>query len=427
MMSDETRETIDSPLDGVLRSLPEETPPPDLEGRILDATSKEKGKVLRPRRPFRGWLPELLAAAAVVALILASQIPRAYRGTGRGAERVSMATEPAAAPEAKTGTPAGAAKGALPEEGTVAAWSPYNRAEGAAAEEAVPMAKSGADDRASAKDYSDAVAPLPLDAARSEEERNRLQRRGDAFAAKTAPVAPPGGSGYMGSTGPRLPDDFEAPEKPWRDESSARQQVTSKKLELEVKNVEDAFDKSKSIIEKAHGIVESENLEVRYKQPSRAEITARVPLDQIDGVMAQLRELGKVLKLSGEAADVSQRYYGQGEQLRDMGQNETELVDKYLKETNPQRKQQLYNQIMSIRESYKRPKSALQDLSEQTHSVLLELTFTGRSGATEFLPKSGEWTGHAALWLLVTAVYWAPAAFVVWLVWRRVKLPVRDG
>jgi len=424
-MSDETRETIDSPLDGVLRSLPEETPPPDLEGRILDATSKENAKVLRPRRPFRGWLPELLAAAAVVVLIVASQIPRAYMSGGRGPATVAGAVSPSTAPQAKTGASVDAGKATKAE---------------------VRYGGKGAEPQASAEGYArrapkeEAMAPLPVgEEAKSAGASRRVEPEAIAAAAETAapsaqerlatksaPVGPPGGSaGYMGSTGPRLPGDFEAPEKPWRDDSGARQQVTSKKLELEVKNVEDAFDRSKSIIEKAHGIVESENLEVRYKQPSRAEITARVPLDQIDGTMAQLRELGKVLRLSGEAADVSQQYYGQGEQLRDMGQNESELVDKYMKETNAQRKQQLYNQIMAIREGYKRPKSAMQDLSEKTHSVLLELTLTGRAGPTEFLPKSGEWTGHAALWLLVTSVYWAPAAFIVWLVWRRAKLPGR--
>ena len=208
--------------------------------------------------------------------------------------------------------------------------------------------------------------------------------------------------------------------KPWRDDSGQRQKITRRELELAVEDVEEAYDRSASIIEKAAGYVDTEEIRIdEESKKKQAIVSARVPVDRLDDVVDSLRELGEVVRLVGESEDRTKEYYGQGSNIRELGARECELVDKYLKEKNRSRKRELYRQIMALREQNKQRKDTLQDLSEQTHFAYLELTLVQKFGPRAFLNDTAERMVLIASWVGATAMFWAPIVLIALVIWRR--------
>jgi hypothetical protein len=334
-------------------------------------------------------------------MIFSTQIPRMMGGKYPTSEQQQVAAAP------------------TPTAGTYYRGSaPKDRAGTAAGAESMPArARASVMGRATRVDADEATGRLYYDGApRAEPEQRARDAVEDQQASPaTRPPPPPPSGGGAGA----LPKQFDAPGTPWRDSSGDRQMIRAKQLDLEVKKVEDAYDRSKTIIEKAHGILVSEDMDVRRHGDARAKITARLPVDQVDGVIAQLRELGRVLRLSSDSTDRTKDYYGQGETILEGGASEDDLVKAYEAEQNSYRKEQLLQQIKSLRERMKGQKGQLTDLSDLTHSVLLELTLIGRRGPVEFLPEAFTGVGTAALWVLVTGIFWGPLAIASWVLWRR--------
>jgi len=211
-----------------------------------------------------------------------------------------------------------------------------------------------------------------------------------------------------------------APTKPWRDTSDERQKITRKEMEIEVRDVEDAHGRATSIIESAGGYVETEEVQLGQNDRSQAHLVARVPVTNLNDVVGQLRKLGKVLSLVGESDDRTKEYASRGAAIRELGARECELVEKYEKEKNRYRRQQLYQQIMAIREQNKQAKQPLLELSDKTHLASLDLTMVEAGGPGRFLSNVFGNAGTAALWLAVSAIFWVPALLVITLLWRQI-------
>ena len=209
------------------------------------------------------------------------------------------------------------------------------------------------------------------------------------------------------------------PTRPWRDDSGERQKIAHKDLELAVEDVEEAYDEAASIIEKAGGYVDTENITVEESGEKQAVISARVPVDQLDDVVAGLRKLGEVISLVGESEDRTKEYDGRGAEIRDLGAEEVELVAKYEKEKNKARKRELYRRIMALREQNSRHKATLKDLSDRTHFAYLELILVEKLSPRAFLNDIVENMAFLGSWIGATAVFWVPALIIVLAVWRR--------
>ena len=227
-----------------------------------------------------------------------------------------------------------------------------------------------------------------------------------------SPAASPSATSHAKTTAP------DAATTPWRDESGERQAVISKAMDIEVEKVEDAHDKAVAIVEKSGGFVKDEDMKLSQSGTNTGHILARVPTDRVDGVVAQLRELGKVLRLVGRSEDVTKEYTSQGGNIREQGASEDELVAKYEKETNPDRKRELYRQIQANRQANHVQKGSLSDLSEKTHFALIDLTLVEKASPGAFFVRSLGGAGTAIKWLAATAVFWLPFLIVGWLIWR---------
>ncbi len=205
----------------------------------------------------------------------------------------------------------------------------------------------------------------------------------------------------------------QAPQKPWRDESGDRQKITRKEMELAVEDVQKAYDDAASIIERADGYVDSDTLVVEQEETDRAHISARVPVWELADVIDRLRELGEVVRLAGETDDLTQEYYAQGSDIRDLGAKEVELVERYEKEKNRARKRALYQQIMAIRAQNSGRKDNLSTLSDQTHYAFLELDLVEKLTPRGFLGDMTEKMAHVGSWAGATAIFWIPLLVLI--------------
>jgi len=213
---------------------------------------------------------------------------------------------------------------------------------------------------------------------------------------------------------------LDATTRPWRDQSGERQKITRKEMKLEAEDVEDAHERAVSIITKADGYVDTEELRINERGEGEAVISARVPVDALDGVVAQLRELGKVVTLQGESEDRTKEYNARGQSIRDLAEREMALVAQYEQEKDRYRKQQLYAQIQSVRAQIRGQKPGLLDLSDQTHFAFLNVTIVQATGPRQFLHRISGSVPTAAAWLAISAIFWVPLLVVVIALWRRV-------
>ncbi|HOS95039.1 MAG TPA: DUF4349 domain-containing protein, partial [Armatimonadota bacterium] len=248
------------------------------------------------------------------------------------------------------------------------------------------------------------------------------RRRADEMAKMApstgSPLAAPGAMAGAAPQSYREPSLQDQP-MPWYDTSGGRQQELTRTLEVEVRKVEEAHDRAVSLVEKSGGFVLSQDLRVEEGEPGVSRITARVPLDRIDGVVAQLRDMGKTLKLVGESEDRTREYYGRGGGIRQSGASEDELVRQYEKATDPEQKRQLKAQIDALRQMTDAQKEQLLQMEERVRFALLDLTLLEERGPMRFLGRVGENALKLLSWVLVSSVIWVPALVVVWVVRRR--------
>lgn len=408
-----------SPLDEVLEQLPDEEPPSDLQTRCVSALRSAQAE--HPREPAGPLWPAMvksvagLAAAFVLVVALSTALqPRlgrapSTRPSWRAQAERPLTTDAPAAEEAPESIEA------LPQRLPSAPPTARGRTERADAIPSLgskyrPAPASAGVDHVDGHSVFDSFGGPADDRVRAAQQRLGTELEAEVPAGDEVLRAPADYLDFPGSP----------PAKPWRDLSGDRQKVTHKEMGMEVKDVEDAHQRATSIIEKADGYVQSEELRIGQGERDTAHLLARVPIESLDGVVAQLRDLGRVVKLIGQTDDETKEYYARGARIRELGAKECELVEKYLKETNRHRKQQLYSQIMSIREQNRQQKEPLLELSDKTHFAFLDLTLIEAGGPGRFLSRVLANAGNVGLWLAVSAIFWVPAMLVITLLWRHV-------
>jgi hypothetical protein len=410
-MRPETPEACDSPLEEVLASLPEEEPPANLEQRCLGAVRDLDSRARFARR--RGyWKPVVIAAAAgLVFTLLGVSSLQSLLPSGRANQALSNVNQlrlsEAPAPATTPAAPANTVLGGTGRDSEALSPSPPPGGPGAAGGAEWGTTQAGAGAAPAAKPLSQ----LPKARPGTQEEYARDDTGADTQAAE----APPPVLGL-----PSYPSPSEnGPERPWRDTSPDRQKITHAILSLLVKDVQEAYDEAKSVIEDAKGYIEQEDLRLEKEGKHEAHLSARVPVDKLRGVLAQLRDLGQVTVLKSEDQDVTREYRARGAGIRDMGATEDELVRRYEAAKDKQTKRRLYEQIMNVRASNQASKSSLSQLSDKTHMAFLELTLTEKTTPLKFLGSVADHMGVALGWVAATAVIWLPLLVLALVVRRR--------
>ncbi|MFO8081991.1 MAG: DUF4349 domain-containing protein [Armatimonadota bacterium] len=388
-MKQDRTESFESPLDEVLENIPQEDPPEDLEQRCLDALGGSAGEA--PSHPS-WWLPvrNVIAVAAGLVLVVGS---------------ISL-IGPGLMP----------AEEMPPPDDAVAVEQPQMMAE-----EAAP---AGPDMRLSQQ--RNQLTPGADDGERA----RRTAYDGDAEPrAMTsyntrieAPPAPRGDAADVVAEPRAMPAEVpQAPEveDPWRDFSGVRQVVTTKQLDVEVGDVEEAYDDVRSIVSKHGGFIATDRLQIAEDRPDEAHLTIRVPVGNFESAITDLRQLGEVTRLVGESVDVTERYYEEGAEIREKADREQWLMDRLENADTERERQQLKQQIEQLRREMGQEKEILGRLAEQTHWPVLELTLTEASSPGEFLSRTLGGSLNVLAWVGATAIIWVPLVILLTLFWRR--------
>lgn len=207
--------------------------------------------------------------------------------------------------------------------------------------------------------------------------------------------------------------------EPWRDESGERKVIAHKEMEMEVAHVEDAYEDARSLITKHGGYVASDTLRIGVDGNDRVQMTARIPIHEFEDALTDLRRLGKVVRLVGSSQDMTYEYYTEGSKVRELADKEAALIEKLEQEKDRAKKQSLKHQLNILRQQMHSKKTFLEQLSEQVHWPVLDLTIVEKAGPGQFLGQALDNVAQVGGWLVATAIFWVPLVVIVTLAWRR--------
>ncbi len=441
-MNQKSADDNHTPLEEMLENLPEQASPADLEQKCLDALDVLQAAEQPTDKPTPATRPNRLlwqGLAAAAAAVLVVSLISVWLPMGRQ-KRVAMSHERRPRSYAMEFPPGDIAPEERIADGAEPAAAPAPGDYGIEAEK-VKMMDSQPEPPAAPAPVTTALPDEELRAGRTYNLEIELAEQTPESALRRYGTGDHATRGYNAqlnipeleavdqvSRYPSVPvigesysrwETATTPTRPWRDDSGERQKIARKELELAVQDVEEAYDEAVSIIEKAGGYVDTENITVEESGDKQALISARVPVDQLDDVVAGLRKLGEVISLVGESEDRTKEYDGRGAEIRDLGAEECELVAKYEQEKNKARKRELYRRIIALREQNSRYKATLKDLSDRTHFAYLELILVEKLSPRAFLNDIVENMAFLGSWIGATAVFWVPALIIILAVWRR--------
>ncbi len=206
---------------------------------------------------------------------------------------------------------------------------------------------------------------------------------------------------------------------PWRDESHERKIATQKEMEMEVRRVEDAYDDARAIITKHGGYVANDSLRIGIGGDNRVDVVARIPSYEFEDALAEIRRLGKVVRLVGTSRDMTYDYYTEGSKIREMADKEAALIEKLDREKDARKKAQIKHELNALRRQLHSKKTFLGQLSEEVHWPVLQLTLTDKAGPGQFLTQTLDNLASIGAWAAATAIFWVPLVVILALVWRR--------
>ncbi len=396
-MKQERMESFESPLDEVLENIPQEEPPEGLAERCMDAIDAAAAQ--QPSHPT-WWAPVRNVVAVAAGLLLVVGIYQFAQPRMKLPEREEVFSPPVERPIGP-----GSGYGGTMTAGDAGAGVPVADEEPgmvfedeAATEIMEPMAPPAPGGHA--------YAPRLADRARGIEAQ---EMRGDAAdvlrRVQGIPATEQPGEPYV--------------EDPWRDFSGRRQVITQKEMEVEVGDVEEAYDQARSIVGKHGGFIATDRIQVSETEQDVANLTIRLPVDGFESAITDLRQLGEVTRLVGESVDVTQQYYEGGADVRQLADREQWLIDRMENARTEQQRRQLKQQIDQLRRELRQEKELLTRLAEQTHWPVLELTLLERGGPGDFLSRTLEGSTNALAWVGATAIIWVPLVVLLTLFWRR--------
>ena len=148
-----------------------------------------------------------------------------------------------------------------------------------------------------------------------------MAARMDAVAASPAPMAIPAGRSH-----PNMAIDVGAPLPPASDPDGAML-VRHGEASVEVRHVDDAVARIRQTAAQFGGFVANTAVRTgRDEQPS-ASLEVRVPTAQFDGLLAALRTVGKVERITAGAEDVGEEYVDLGARAANARRVEARLVE----------------------------------------------------------------------------------------------------
>ena len=151
--------------------------------------------------------------------------------------------------------------------------------------------------------------------------------------AATPATPPPGRFGMVAARQP-VALATQAPATPAVPAVQARKIIRNGFLNLEVSSVEKALADIKALVDSANGYVTNESVSQDQYATKSGAITCRVPSEQLDETLEELKKLGKVDHVSITANDVTDQYFDLEVRMRNQKELEERLVSLLKRPTN---------------------------------------------------------------------------------------------
>ena len=417
-------EQLTTPLEDALLSLPQEEPPADLQANCLTALDEASLKT-GPRLHWEPWRQFAAAAAVLVMIIGAGNL---MMSGAREKARDRMVRSEEQHRKAVASLPAMPAPGAWREGGKGGAMMAGGPGGPPSAGPAAPGGPGGPPQAPGAYEPTSQLPAKPTQVQgwfgqtppqvkmRMEQESRqpsgvRSTAAYEQDALKPAPAAP----------APTVADStyrdraVNRPAQPWEDQSDTRRKVTERTIEVETPAVEETYKQAVTLIEKAGGYVTQEDLTVRRHGGSQAHLDARIPVAQFDGVISQVRDLGRLVVMTGQSQDETEDYQTEGAGIRELGAREEDLAARYNQETDKQKKARLGLELQSVRHQLVEAKRGLKTLHKATSYAQLSLTISEAKGLRAIVKNAAE----EALPLAFSLALIAFPLLVLALIWKR--------
>ncbi len=147
----------------------------------------------------------------------------------------------------------------------------------------------------------------------------------EQIAAGSVPAAPARtGLAMVAAESPRL-QQTQPPATP-APLADKRKIIRNGYLNLEVSSVEEALADIKALVDSANGYVANESVSQDQYETRSGTITCRVPSEQLDGTLEELKKLGKVEHVSITGNDITDQYFDLEIRMRNQKELEERLV-----------------------------------------------------------------------------------------------------
>lgn len=271
-----------------------------------------------------------------------------------------------------------------------------------------------------------------------EEARDRVQ-----LPEPEAPSAGPPMRDYTGSRGESF-TLFAPPTEPWDEVVQGRKEVLQSEVEVAVRDLQKAVKEVREITEAAGGFVAAHNFD-DTRRDGKATFTLRVPSKNLEHVIRQIEDLGRVVRSSGSGLDVTERYVGEGDRIRELSSREDDLVNQYESTADASKRRQLLSEIERVRRERDALKQDLQGLKSEVEMSTVQVTLHKRGttlsmggGTNGPLDPVAVWDQAArvaglalrfvlavVLWVIALAPIWVPLAIAAW--WFKRPRRVAEG
>lgn len=368
-MDNQAIEAFGTPLEQALAGLPQVEPPEGLRNRCLAALEAAPQK----SGGWESWRQLVVAAAVFVMLVgVAGVLFPPFAGVREKARSSVRTLAPAAPPPSAMGPTGPATAG------------PEGRARRSAFEERLSSRRTAVD--------------------------RVLETLPEASSASSVASPPPGGvTGYAGRS-----YRTQATPPPWRDESGQRRKMTERTVEMEVPQVEEGYKQAVGIVEKAGGFVLNEELSIKDRGQDEVHLFCKIPVEQFEGVLAQVRELGKVVLVTGQSQDMTLQYEEEGADVRAMAA-EIERLSAEMEKATGRQKEVLRQKIEALKRELEEQKQGMRQLRKATSYAQLSLTMKEARGLRYFVSSAA----REALPLAMSLALIAVPLLVLALVWKR--------
>lgn len=212
--------------------------------------------------------------------------------------------------------------------------------------------------------------------------------------------------------------------------------VRNADMSVKVESVHQAQDKMSDIAKKLGGYLDDMSLIAPENTAATASMAFRVPVQNFDAALIEIRNMGQVISESSSSDDVTGEVVDKESRIDTYANEEKNLIDELNKTKDPNQRFQIRTRLQEVRANLKSIRAqylALRDIADYS---TINLKFVERpkgadekssqgwsddtwTNATNSSRNVGRFFGAIGMYLFAYAPFWLPVLIVGWLIARK--------